>query len=429
MKLEQHIQDTITRHAIFQREDLVLVAVSGGADSVALLLILKSLGYHLQALHCNFHLRGEESSRDERFVQHLCEEQGIPLLIRHFDTLAYAQQQGVSIEMAARDLRYQWFDECLQQLHAQAIAVAHHRDDQAETLLLHIIRGAGLRGLAGMRYVNGTLRRPLLDVSKAQLLDYLAVRQQDYVTDSTNLERDALRNKLRLDILPALAQLNPSIHETLATLASNVQDALPIYERGLQSCQPRKSTSAYQASPFTVEEASLTLLHEWTVSCGFNRTQLHNILTAQTGRIITSPTHRLLRDRQRFILHDTSIPSTPPTVHTQTLPVSAIGKMERGRAYLDVSRIDMPVRLRKVQDADRFTPFGMKGERLLSNYLTDLKFNRFQKEEQEVLVDAHDHILWVVGHASSQHHRITSSTTEVLVCQVQDALGQVPSML
>ncbi len=424
MQFTNHIAQTIEARGIFQPDDLILVALSGGADSVALLLVLRDLGYKVEALHCNFQLRGEESLRDEQFVSTLCQHLDVPIHIKHFDTRAYAKDNKVSIEMAARDLRYAWFREQAARLHAQAIAVAHHRDDQAETLLLNIIRGTGLRGMAGMKYRNDLICRPLLDVSRTDILDYLSVKGQDHVTDSTNLEREALRNRIRLDILPALAQLNPNISKTLSTLACNVQDALPIYEKGLedstsQMVDPQQVGTAMTASPFSIKETTLTLLHEWAGCYGFTRTQLQNILTASTGRMVESASHLLLRDREHFILHRKGSVPTPPQLVFETLPVSKVGTMVRGNAYLDASLVKMPIETRRVKPNDSFTPLGMRGTRLISNYLTDLKLNRFEKQFQEVLTDASGKILWVVGHATDNHFRITPSTTDVLIVRIK----------
>lgn len=418
MRFTHRIQQTIQKRSIFRQDDLILVALSGGADSVALMLVLEELGYKLQALHCNFHLRGDESNRDECFVRKLCEQHQIPLHIQHFDTQGYAQEHKQSLEMAARELRYAWFEEKRKELDAQAIAVAHHRDDQAETLLLNIVRGTGMRGLAGMRFTNGSVRRPLLEVSREEILNYLSCKGQDYVTDSTNLEREALRNRIRLDILPALAKLNPSICETLATLANNIQDALPIYEQGLANIQNNTAGNSGTSATDTlmpIASASLTLLHEWLTACGFNRTQLANILESETGKIIESSTHRLLRDRHDFILQDKSKEKQQGDLSYETIAAHELGTMVRGNAYLDKAKVKMPIQRRRVQAADRFTPLGMKGSKLVSDYLTDLKLNRFEKEQQEVLTDADGQILWIVGHATSHSFRITPSTKEVLM--------------
>lgn len=436
MSFKQRIAHTIEERGIFQRGDLVLVALSGGADSVAMLRVLHDLDYRIEALHCNFHLREAESDRDELFVSQLCQRMEIPLHVKHFDTRAYANNNKVSVEMAARDLRYEWFEEQRQQLGAQAIAVAHHRDDQAETLLLNMVRGAGLRGLAGMKYRNGHVCRPLLDVCRNDILDYLQTLGQDYVNDSTNQQREAMRNRIRLDIIPALAALNPNISQTLSTLASNVQDALPIYERGLQVASPlgisngemlRQGGAAEQdhksmgllQSPFCIHEASLTLLYEWVNGCGFTRTQLQNILEAHVGRMVESQTHRLLHDREHFVLHEKGTEPKPSALQTETVARDKVGTMVKGNAYLDAALVKMPLTLRRVRPNDSFRPLGMRGSRLINNYLTDLKVNRFAKEFQEVLTDASGQILWVVGYATDNHFRITDSTKDVLVVKVE----------
>ena len=183
-----NVQKYIEENHLIQPKDKVLVALSGGADSVALFRVLLSLGYSLECAHCNFHLRGEESDRDETFVRLLCDKYSIPLHVVHFDTEAYAKEKHLSIEMAARELRYDWFEKMRLEREAVSIAVAHHRDDSVETFLLNLIRGTGINGLKGIAAQNGTVIRPLLSESRENILNYLQVIGQDYVTDSTNLQ-------------------------------------------------------------------------------------------------------------------------------------------------------------------------------------------------------------------------------------------------
>ena len=183
-RVSQYIEE---KH-LLQPGDKVLVALSGGADSVALLRVLLRLGYVCEAAHCNFHLRGEESLRDEQFVRELAARLDVPLHVIHFDTNEYAASHGVSVEMAARELRYGWFGQLRRECGARVVAVAHHRDDSVETFLLNLVRGTGINGLQGIRPVNGEVVRPLLCVSRAEILEYLASLGQAYVTDSTNLQ-------------------------------------------------------------------------------------------------------------------------------------------------------------------------------------------------------------------------------------------------
>ena len=233
-----NIQKYIEEKQLFTLHDKVLVALSGGADSVALLRVLLVLGYHCEAAHCNFHLRGEESDRDERFVNELCKGLGVTLHVTHFDTVAYASRHHVSIEMAAREMRYDWFEQLRKERGMAVIAVAHHRDDSVETFLLNLIRGAGINGLKGISPHNGCIVRPLLEVSRQDILDYLRCLRQGYVTDSTNLQDEYMRNKIRLNILPMLRELNPSVSESIAETSRRLTDVSLIYNKEIEAGNP-----------------------------------------------------------------------------------------------------------------------------------------------------------------------------------------------
>lgn len=383
-----------------------MVALSGGADSVALLLVLHDMGYKVEALHCNFHLRGAESNRDEQFATTLCKEKGITLFTQDFDTLAYAQSHKISIEMAARDLRYEWFGKMLKERDAQAIAVAHHKKDQAETLLLNLIRGTGIRGLAGMHYKNGNIIRPLLDASKEEVEEYLISMGQQWVDDSTNFEKEALRNRIRLDVLPLLQEINPQAINNLAKTAEHMQEALTIYERGLNQQDQTIMTFGLK-----------TELHEALAGCGFNATQEDNIWNGQTGKMVESATHRLLKDHDRYILKAKSEISTEPVLLTKEIERSQIKEMRKDCLYLDKDVVKQPLHVRRTKTGDRFTPFGMKGSKLVSDLLTDMKLNRFEKEEQYVLTDADGQILWVMGRRASDLYKVTEKTQKVLIIE------------
>ena len=267
----EKIREYIEANQIFSQEGLVLVGVSGGADSVALLLILKDLGYHIQALHCNFHLRQEESDRDEQFVSELCKKNSIPLLIKNFDAKEYAVRNSISIEMAARDLRYKWFYEVQSQTNAQCIAVAHHKNDQAETLLLNLIRGTGIRGLAGMYPIRNKIARPLLCVTRQEVIDYLAQIKQAHVTDSTNMKKDATRNRIRMDILPLLAAINPNIINTLSETCSIMMSSIPFYDQAVQEelKQVKANDAELNIRALLESKNSAVIIYEWLKDKGF----------------------------------------------------------------------------------------------------------------------------------------------------------------
>ncbi len=389
-----------------------LIAVSGGADSVALLRLACAQRVEVTALHCNFHLRGEESQRDENFVRQLCRRLQVPLLVRDFSAADYARQHGVSVEMAARTLRYEWFEQERRRLDAKWIAVAHHREDQAETILLNLVRGTGPLGLQGMRRRNGYIVRPLLDWAKKDILNYLTLSEQDYVTDSSNMEREAQRNVLRLDVMPLLQGINPQAVEHICHTALLMQDALS----GLQE------EKGGQKSQMAVNALTPYSLYLWLSPCGFSLAQQRDIFLHRdgpSGAMWLSATHRLLRDRGQMVLRELS-ESALPEIQEQVVEVSDALEWLRTQpkrpdiCYLDADTLVLPLEHRFVHQGDRLCPFGMKGSKLVSDLLTDLKFNRFEKEHQSVMTSG-DRICWVVGVRGDQRFRVTPETRRVMV--------------
>ena len=452
------VNDFIGRHQLLSRDGLHLVALSGGADSVALLLVLRRLDYHVEAVHCNFHLRGEESDRDEAFVKNLCLEQDVKLHLIHFETREYAVVHQVSIEMAARELRYRCFEQLRQDIGAETVCVAHHRDDANETLLMNLMRGAGIHGLTGIRPRNGSIVRPLLDVSRQEIEDYLNSIGQTYVTDSTNLEPDVLRNKIRLQLLPLMEQLQPGTADNLARSAYYLSEAEKVYNaeiahekdeylsstRGLSPvCEVHEAhgdcplcVSGNQHFSFLISHSSLItspsplcLLHELLTPLGFNRTQIEQILSAtdESGRAFTSPTHILVIDRDRLVVEPIQEPMKPMLIpepgryrldENVCLDVSITDDVTVSKtpdvATLDAERIQFPLTVRPVQQGDRFQPYGMQGQKLVSDFLTDQKLNLLEKRRQLVVTDATGAILWLVGRRTSHRYRVTPDTTKVL---------------
>ena len=417
----------IEREIGLRPDDLVLVALSGGADSTALLLIMKELGYEVKALHCNFHLRGEESNRDQAFVEELCKQNDVPLSVRHFDTEQYAKEQGISIEMAARDLRYDWFREELKALKASCIAVAHHRDDQAETVLMNIIRGTGLHGLTGMAPINGYVIRPFLCVSRVEIEEWLHQRQQGYVTDSTNLLADATRNRIRLNILPLMNDLNTCATENICRLSERMVEVEKVVSSAVSPMTDMViDTLLKEPSPYYTLYVSLKPF-------GFNTTQIEEVFSSLggvSGKQWYSATHQLLIDRERIIVEPLQperrqlrLPETGKYIyddHTsfrvETVDRTAdfVIPKTSGVAVLDADDVCFPLLVRPVHEGDRFVPLGMHGSKLLSDYMTDRKMTIFEKQRQLVVQDAKNRIVWVVNERPSNLFRITSQTSKVL---------------
>lgn len=438
MSFLQQIQATIRQHDLLPQPggaEVVLVALSGGADSVALLRALLELGYRCEAAHCNFHLRDKESDRDELFVTDLCQALGVTLHKTDFQTADYAHEQGLSLEMAAREQRYDFFHQLLDTGNYIAVAVAHHRDDNAETILLNIIRGTGLQGLTGMPYSNDGIVRPLLDISREDIIDYLHRLGQDYVTDSTNLTPDVKRNIVRLRLMPLLRDLNPSITDTLLQNAANARDAINFIRQ--QAYKINKVEQGDGSIAIAKRDiSSQVLLFELLHPLGFTPAQIHDIwhgIDEQPGALLRSATHELLRDREDLIIRplkageereeivfkaggDATLCGQMLRTHiVSAAEVSEISKDPRV-ACLDADKVGSNLILRPTQQGDRFVPFGAKGSKLVSRYMIDHKFSAFQKERQLVITNGTD-IVWLVGQRPDDRYRVVKETKNILIIE------------
>ena len=418
------VKDYIRKHKLLNDNDLYIVALSGGADSVALLLLLDEMGYNIHAAHCNFHLRGEESDRDELFCESLCQQKSIPFHRIHFDTLTYAETHKVSVEMAARELRYHYFEELRSDIGATGVCVAHHQDDSVETVLLNLIRGTGLRGLTGIQCRNGHILRPLLCVSRKEIESYLQTKDQSYVIDSTNLEDDMLRNKVRLRVIPLLQKLNPAVTENILRTSENLTEAQGILDSIVSLYKNSKSLDLNELKKYGSSEY---ILFEWLKDYGFNGVQVKEAMGAETGSIFTSSQgYDLLVDRGRFVVEPTlkslkplSIPEEGTYVLDEETKISVkkvpvwVSREERV-ATLDASKVHFPLTVRRVEKGDKMVPYGMRGHRLLSDIMTDRKMTLFEKRRQIVVVDAKGIIVWLAGIRISDLCQIDDTTTEVV---------------
>ena len=435
--MKKKVADFIGKHGLLSREGLHLVALSGGADSVALLLILKDLGYRLEAAHCNFHLRGEESNRDEAFVKKLCQEQGVPLHLIHFDTMEYANLHQVSVEMSARDLRYGYFRQLRQDIGAEKVCVAHHRDDAVETLLMNLMRGSGVHGLTGIRACNGEIVRPLLEVSRQEIEAYLHSIGQDYVMDSTNLVDDVVRNKIRLNVLPLLEQINPNVEENIGKTARFMQESEKVITAAVDeqkcvliACDKNTETESVSIQKLQQLPSPELFLHEWLSKKGFNTTQVEQLaehLEGVSGRAFETQDYTLLIDREQLVLAPRKMPmksvKIPEEGRYRIDEDFCIDVKERKDvsisksddcATIDKAKVKFPITVRTVQNGDAFVPFGMTGKKLVSDFLTDRKCSLIEKRNQLVVTDKDNVILWLVGHRTDNRFRVTAQTTKVL---------------
>ena len=424
---------------ILDRDKLYLVAISGGADSVALLMMMLDEGYRVEAVHCNFHLRGEEADRDEAFVAGLCERFGVALHRVHFDTRGYAALHKLSIETAARDLRYGYFERLREDIGAEAIVVAHHRDDNVETVLMNLVRGTGLKGLAGIRPVNGRVIRPLLDMTREDIEAYIYKRGESFVTDSTNLETDATRNKYRLEVIPALKEINPSVARAIDTTARHLQDADEIVEWALEKMKAdvmeegddgvvRIDTTLLRQLP-----APRYVLFEICRQYGF-LPQKSNVVWAmmehgEKGKTVASTEYEMASEHNLLLVARKEEMPQPVRMPIEGLYVMNGRRLRielkkadgfavvksKSVACLDAKTVTFPLVVRPWKSGDRFAPFGMRGTKLVSDYLTDCKLNFFQRRRQLVVEDATGLIVWLVGERTSEKCRVGEKTETVIV--------------
>lgn len=420
-ELTSTVKRTLASKLALSKTVPVVVAVSGGADSVALLAVLDELGYSCVAAHCNFHLRGEESLRDMRFVEALTERLGIDLYVRDFNVPEAMAATGESLEMACRRLRYDWFDELLTTLRAGDVAVGHHREDNVETFFLNLARGSGVAGLTGMSHRRDHVVRPLLDCSRAQIEAYLQARGLDYVTDSTNLEMDCRRNCLRNSLLPELERLLPGALEGVERSMRMLADARGVFDRAVADAAARygsPDTGRIDVAALAMEPDARVLLFELLHPAGFSMTQVEAVLAdpMRSGAVFHPTAGTLRAELSRGVLELTDSRDDDAAEYEVRLDDGDIAEPVRIRvlhhlgnagfrpeasaavAYLDDSALegDEPWTLRHWRRGDRMRPFGMKGSRLVSDIFSDAKMTPQQKRAAWILTRG-GRIIWIAG--------------------------------
>lgn len=415
----------------------LLVAVSGGRDSVVLLKLLQEAGYFLEAAHANFGLRGAESDEDEQFVRELCAKAGIPCHVRRFDTSAFMHEKGLSLQEAARELRYAWFDELLNSRNLPAVAVAHHQDDQIETMLINLIRGTGIKGLTGMRPVNGKIIRPLLWARSAQIAAYARQHGLSWRDDSSNQKDDYLRNRIRHHLIPVLNELTGNERGGLEKSVQLIANQSNLYrefsDKLRQDLLRPTGEGVFRIDKGSINAFSspMAVLYELLSPFGFNSSQvlqLSNVLDAQPGKVFSSPEYEVyiagefLEISRKNETEQPEIQIYPEQKSESGLQIELINwhrGMEYSRnkeeAWLDYDTLRLPLFLRCPRKGDRFFPLGMKGSQLLSDFFVNNHFTRQMKKKALVIADANGQIVWLCGHRIAHPYRISAQTRKVLV--------------
>jgi tRNA(Ile)-lysidine synthase len=421
----------------------VLLAVSGGIDSVVMCDLFSRAGITFAIAHCNFQLRGEESDGDEEFVRLLAVQYNVPFHVKHFDTRAAAAEEGVSVQMAARRLRYEWFGEVQEDNSYASVATAHHRNDEIESFFINLVRGTGIAGLKGIRARNGDIIRPLLFAYRNDIEAYASENNLEWREDSSNLSAKYLRNRIRQTIIPALKDINPNIESIIAADIRRINEVFRLLEGHIE--EKKKQLITHQSNDVLISIPLLkqlqpihTYLFEFLKGYGFHESSINDIVTAldaEPGKQFYSDTHRVLKDREYLVvtpIEETRLDAAliaEGQEHLDELVKMQFQLVKRtdieslkgpsSIAYLDKSRLQFPLVLRKWLPGDFFYPLGMRARKKLSDFFIDNKFSIAEKERTWVLVSGTD-IVWVAGHRVDERYKVTDLTTDVFICKLID---------
>jgi tRNA(Ile)-lysidine synthase len=429
--------------ALFNKNDTLLVALSGGADSMALCHLLTNAGFTFSVAHCNFNLRGKEADNDEKFVVEFCKKNKIKCFTKAFKTATYAKNRSISIQMAARELRYVWFNELISIHHFNYLLTAHHANDNIETFFINLLRGSGINGLKAILPKKDKIVRPLLFATRAEIEDYIAKNKILYREDSSNKEDKYLRNHLRLEIIPALKKINPSFEKTISTEIEILQQTNLILQKEFEKQRKKlllKDGTTFKISIEKLEKttAKKLILFELIKKFGFNTSQandIYNSLQAQSGKVFTSNTHTVVKDRDFilikkneektqanfFIDKNTTTLKSPIKIKIEFIDgnINSIHKKDfiSTKAFIDADKLTFPLLLNKWQIGDKFKPLGMKGFKKVSDFFTSEKVTLFGKQNQWILRCNND-IVWLVGKRVDDRFKTSNSTKKICVISV-----------
>lgn len=416
------IKQYIESNCLIGVDDKVIVGLSGGADSVALLAVLAELRIPLVAAHCNFHLRGDESNRDERFCRDLCRRLGVELLTIDFDVASQMDQTGESVEMACRTLRYEWWRSLVESGAGSLIAVGHHREDNIETFFINLFRGCGLAGLKGMLPKNGRIIRPLLFTTRGMIEDYLMKKGLGFVTDSTNLEDEYRRNKIRLNIMPVIEREFPGASEAICRTMENLRRNHTVYTDHISCLQRQFTDDGGRIDVKGIIESTsdpATSLYELISPSGLKYPVAMDIIKSVTDGIDKGGRHF-----GTYMLDRGTLYTKAPEADNRELEIEYMtardfeeilksGKPGNDVLYLDADAVQgKHLSVREWRNGDRLAPFGMKGTRLVSDILSDAKIPLDEKKNVKI-VECDGTILWVVGFRTSRHFPVTAATQRV----------------
>ncbi|MES2680185.1 MAG: tRNA lysidine(34) synthetase TilS [Bacteroidota bacterium] len=428
-------QQHIASQKLFEPQDKLLVAISGGIDSVVMAHLLKKSGFNFSLAHCNFGLRKKDSDYDEDFCRQLSKTLEVDFYNTRFDVKAYQKKNKVSVQMAARELRYQWFSELLEKKKLDYLLTAHHGNDVIETTFINLLRGTGINGLKGIPEKSAQIVRPMLSFTKEEILAYATENKISFRLDKSNFEDKYERNFLRLNILPAFKKLHPNVERTILNNVANFKEEAGIVNDYILEALERIAVTAggmlYLDKKLLLKEKYLkTLIHYSLAPMGFNATQISDLeknisSNGLTGKTLQSATHTLTIDRTQLVVKKNGpapvnqvqissfaqLQKSPLFKVKKTAGFSVPGKNE---LYVEAAKLVFPLVIRAKITGDRFKPFGMKGFKLLSDFLKEQKLNKFEKESCKLLVNGNGDIIWVVGYRSDERYKVNLKSKDLI---------------
>ncbi len=443
--IEKFKQYIATEELFDPEKDTILLTVSGGIDSVVLCELFYQSKYKFAIAHCNFHLRGEDSNEDELFVMKLAEHYNVPFYCQHFDAKGYAEEQGISIQMAARDLRYEWFKKMLEDHPYSYAATGHHRDDNIETFFINLLRGTGIRGLRGMLPKQSRFIHPLLFTNRLEIIEFYKENALSYREDITNSETKYERNQIRHELIPYLRGISPIFDVNMSKNIERFRETESVLQELIS--EARREVLSQQGKIFFISIPALEkfrpvkfYLFEILYEFGFNPSVVENIVQSFhsiSGKRFFSHKYQLIKDREQLII----VPIKPKpnklkayrirkedtllefpfrmSIKVMNNHSGFIFKKDKHIAYFDYDKLEFPLRLRNWRNGDYFFPLGMKGKKKLSNLFTDLKLSLWQKENFYLLCSG-KRIVWAVGERIDNRFKVNENTKRILKITLLD---------
>ncbi len=430
--MEKEFKNFIKSEFPYLGNSKLLLAVSGGVDSVVLAHLCHEARLEFSIAHCNFNLRGEESDEDESFVVDLADSLEIEVFTESFNTEKYAEDNRISVQMAARDLRYEWFEELSKSLYFDYILSAHHANDNIETFLINLIRGTGPDGLTGIKANNNNVIRPLLNFTRKEIENFATKRNYKWREDSSNASDKYMRNKIRHHIIPVMEEINPHLLESFGNTQDHLRESLDLVEDYISLLYPKvveKNEFGYSLDIDFLKKVPnpKQILYQLLKSFGFTEwNDVYNLLNAQSGKVVYSDSHRLIKDREKLLLTERKERSVNNEYHLKVgenfmmIPpgtlyigeVSKMGKASPNCIYVPKRKLSFPLVIRKWKEGDFFYPFGMKGKKKLSSFFKDEKFSLPEKENTWVLL-SDEKIVWVMNRRADNRFAVEKKDTDI----------------